>query len=119
MNSYTFVKKDGNWQLQYSNYTYKEGHEIDIDLTEGSESMLNLLSDGKDEVSLFFDKQPFADANEIELVQRCEPFLNGGIYRLREFEGKKLDYDMWISDVTQHVFGETPEKIYFKKNPWA
>src|SRR5215217_5095463 len=98
MNSYTFVKKDGNWQLQFSNYTYKEGHEIDIDLAEGSESMLNLLSDGKNEVSLFFDRQPFEDADEIQLLQTCQPFLNGGIYLLREYEGKKIDYKMWLSD---------------------
>ena len=118
MNSYSFIKKDGNWQVHYSNYTYKQGGEVDIELNDGAGSMLNLLSAGNNQVNLLFDRKPFKDADEIELLQTCEPFLNGGYYLLRNYEGKEINYQMWLSDVTKHVFGETPEKIYFKKHLW-
>jgi hypothetical protein len=116
MNSYSFIKKGGNWQLHFS--TYKEGNNLDVDLVEGAGTMLNFLSDGKDEVNLVFDKKPFKDADEMELLQTCEPFLNGGYYLLRNYEGRQINYQMWIADVTKYVFGEIPEKIYFKKSPW-
>ena len=118
MNSYSFIKKDGNWQLHYSNYTYKQGGDVDIELNDGAGSMLNLLSAGNNQVNLVFDRKPFKDADEIELLQTCEPFLNGGYYLLRNYEGKEINYQMWLSDVTHHVFGETPERIYFKKHLW-
>jgi hypothetical protein len=118
MNNYSFIKKNGNWQLHFSNHTYKEGNDVDIDLMEGAGTMLNFLSEGKNEVNLVFDKRPFEDADEIELLQTCEPFLNGGYYLLRNFEGKEINYEMWLSDVTKYVFGETPQRIYFKKSPW-
>ena len=58
MNSYSFIKKDGKWQLHFSNYTYREGGDVDIELTDGAGSMLNLLSEGDNTVNLIFDKKP-------------------------------------------------------------
>lgn len=118
MNSYSFIKKDGKWQLHFSNYTFREGGNADVELTDGAGSMLNLLSEGDNELILVFDKKPFKGADEIELLQTCEPFLNGGYYLLRRYGGKEINYEMWLSDVTKYVFGETPEKIYFKKRRW-
>ena len=115
MNSYSFIKKDGNWQLHFSSYTNREGKNRDIELNDGAESMLNLLSEGNNQVNLVFDKKPFQDADEIELLQTCEPFLNGGYYLLRRYQGKEINYEMWLSDLTKYVFEETPQKIYFKK----
>jgi hypothetical protein len=118
MNSYSFIKKDGNWQLHFSNYTNREGKNGDIELNDGAESILNLLSEGNNQVNLVFDKKPFQDADEIELLQTCEPFLNGGYYLLRSYQGKEINYEMWLSDLTKYVFEETPQKIYFKKRLW-
>lgn len=118
MNSYTFIKKDGNWQLQFSNHTYKEGSDTYILLAEGADTMLNLLSAGENEVSVLMEKEPFENADVLELQQTCEPFLTGGYYLLHEYNGKVIDHSMWLSDVPKVVFGTLPEKIYFKKSPW-
>ena len=119
MNSYTFVRKDGKWQLQTSNHTYKEGSDSYVELAEGANTMLNLVAGGQDEVSILMQKEPFANANVLELQQSCEPFLSGGYYLLHEYNGKVIDYPMWLSDVPKVVFGTIPEKIYFQKSPWC
>jgi hypothetical protein len=81
--------------------------------------MLNLLSAGENEVSVLMEKEPFENADVLELQQTCEPFLAGGIYLLHEYNGEIIDHPMWLSDVPKVVFGTIPEKIYFKKSPWC
>lgn len=88
-------------------------------MAEGANSMLNLLSEGKDEVSILLEKEPFENADVLELQQKCEPFLQGGYYLLHEYDGRVIDHSMWLSDVPKIVFGSLPEKIYFKKSPWS
>jgi hypothetical protein len=119
MNIYTFIKKDGNWQLQFSNHTYKDGSDAYVPLEDGADTMLNLLSAGENEVSILMEKEPFENADVLELQQTCEPFLAGGYYLLHEYNGKVVDYPMWLSDVPKVVFGTIPQKIYFKKSPWG
>ena len=119
MNTYTFIKKDGNWQLQLSSHTYKDGKNAYVDLTDGANTMLNFLSAGKNEVSVLLEKEPFDNADVLELQQRCEPFLQGGYYLLHEYNGEVIDQSMWLSDVPKVVFGSIPEKIYFRKSPWG
>jgi hypothetical protein len=115
MNIYTFIRKDGNWQLQLSNHLYKEETGSYVPMAEGANTMLNLVSGGKNEVSLSMEKEPFENADVLELQQSCEPFLSGGYYLLHEYNGQIIDQPIWLADVPKVVFGSLPEKIYFKK----
>ena len=119
MNTYTFKRRDGKWQLELSNHTYKTGDNTYVTMTDGANTMLNLVSAGKNEVSLLLEKEPFDNADVLELQQSCEPFLRGGYYLLHEYNGEVIDHSMWLSDVPKVVFGTIPEKIYFKKSPWG
>ena len=118
MNIYTFVRRDGNWQLQLSNHTYKEGSRAYVPMSDGANTILNFVAAGKNEVSLLMEKEPFENADVLELQQSCEPFLRGGYYLLHEYNGEVVDQPMRLSDVPRVVFGTIPEKIYFKKSPW-
>lgn len=119
MNTYTFIKKEGNWQLELSNHTYKEERTSYVPVTDGANTILNLVSAGKNQVSLLMEKEPFDNADVLELQQSCEPFLRGGYYLLHEYNGRVIDHAMWLSDVPKVVFGSIPERIYFKKSPWG
>jgi hypothetical protein len=113
MNTYTFFKENGGWHVHLPET--KAGRQADLDLVDGADTMLNLMSDGSDEVTLTLNTEPFENAEMLELLHPCKPFLKGGYYLMREHDGKQVNYGMWISDVTQVVFGDVPEKIYVKK----
>jgi hypothetical protein len=84
-------------------------------MRHGAETMLNLMSEGEGRVVLALNTEPFENASSMELLQICQPFLEGGYYSLREFEGKQINYKIWLCDVPKYVFGNFPEKIYVRR----
>lgn len=113
MNTYTFIKKNGSWQLLH----HKAGthRKEPLPLDDGSNSLLNLLADGNDKVKLRLTTEPFKDAQELELLQSCQPFLEGGYYRMRQDnKGTENSCQLWVSDVTKYVFGAVPDRIYVR-----
>jgi hypothetical protein len=115
MNTYTFFKANGGWHVHLPESVKRETSKADLDLVEGADTMLNLMSDGSNEVTLTLNTEPFENAEMLELLHPCKPFLRGGYYLMREHDGKEINYEMWISDVTEFVFGDIPDKIYVKK----
>lgn len=114
MNTFKFFKENGGWHVKLTPKKTKEKTGC-IDMVEGADSMLNLMSGGQDEVTLVLNTEPFENAEELELLHPCKPFLEGGYYLMRKHDGKEINYKMWISDVTQLAFGDVPEKIYVRK----
>lgn len=115
MNTYTFFKKDGGWYANLPQPLKTSRKRSYLDLKEGADTMLNLMSDGADEVTLVMNTEPFENAEVLELLQTCKPFLDGGYYLMREHDGREINYRMWICDVTRLAFDGLPEKIYVKR----
>ena len=115
MNTYTFFRKNGGWHVNLPTSRIRSKKKECLDLVEGADSMLNLMSDGKDKVTLALNTEPFENAELLELLSTCQPFLEGGYYLMREHDGKQINYEMWICDVTRLAFGDTPEKVYVRK----
>ncbi|WP_207493246.1 DUF6717 family protein [Aridibaculum aurantiacum] len=115
MNTYTFFKQNGGWHATVPTPEKKGNRQAYLDMVDGADTMLNIMSDGKDKVTLAFNTEPFEDAEEIELVSSCKPFLDGGYYLMREHDGKQINAEMWICDVSRLAFGAVPEKIYVRK----
>jgi hypothetical protein len=115
MNTYQFFKENGGWHVRLPKGKKKGKEQSHVDMLDGADSMLNLLAEGKTEVTLTLNTEPFENAEVLELLSPCKPFLEGGYYLLREHDGKEINYEMWISDVTQFAFGDIPEKFYVKR----
>lgn len=115
MNIYTFVKKNGGWKVYSSSHSSPERNYTGMPRVEGAETILNFMSAGANKVTLAMNTEPFEQASTLELLQSCQPFLDGGYYVLREYEGKEINYQMWLSDVTRYIFGDIPDKIYIRK----
>lgn len=115
MNTYTFFKENGGWHVSMPEVKKSGKQAASLDMVDGADTMLNLMSGGESKVTLALNTEPFENAEVIELVSSCQPFLEGGYYLMREHDGKEINYEMWISDVTRLAFDDTPEKIYVRK----
>lgn len=115
MNIFTFTKENGTWYMDHYASNDQEHPQHDVTLMEGSETMLNLLSENRNQVTVALDTEPFDNADVLELMQLCHPFLDGGYYYMHNYAGKSIDYKIWLCDVPKYAFGSIPERIYIKR----
>ena len=83
-------------------------------MVEGADTMLDVMSGGSQQINLMIDRQSFAGADLLTLIEVCDPLVGGGYYNLEMYEGKKINQRMWLCAVTEYVFGDLPEQIYVK-----
>lgn len=115
MNTYRFIKEGANWYIDLPEYIENGGNKGDLQMVEGADTMLDIISAGNDDVSLILDRAPFAGSDELTLIERCDPIVGGGYYNLQIFEGKEFNQKMWLCAVTEYVFGDLPEQIFIKR----
>ena len=85
-------------------------------MVEGADTMLDFVGNGAKEVVLALSEQDFFQAERLYLLHDySQQSGGGGIYLLKEYEGKSLNQEMWLCEVTEFVFGKLPKIIYFKK----
>jgi hypothetical protein len=113
VNAYKFVKEyTGRWYIDLPNW---QGVKADLEMVEGADIMLDYVGKGSSEVELILAEEPFEGSTELQLIEDYKDHVGGGIYLLSEYEGKTLDQQMWLCDVTKFVFGKLPPAIYFKR----
>lgn len=101
-----FVKEDKQWYADIKHWPKR--YHANLAMICGADRMLDELSDGKDSVKICVRKDEFPGAWHLTKIE--EDFL-GGTYVC-----DKIDYTIWLCNVTKFVFGEHPENIYIKKN---
>lgn len=115
MHFITFTKENGSWYIDSSTPITQENVQHTVAPVEGSQTMLNLLSADCNQVTVALDTEPFDNADVLELMQLCHPFLDGGYYYMHNYAGKSIDYKIWLCDVPKYAFGSIPERIYIKR----
>lgn len=115
MHIFNFTKENGTWHMDLPESWNQENAHNNITLMEGSETMLNLLSENCNQVKVALDTEPFDNADVLELMQLCHPFLDGGYYYMHNYAGQSIDYRIWLCDVAKYAFGSIPERIYVKR----
>lgn len=116
MRTYRFVKESGGWYIDLPEYLAQGGSKADLAMVAGADTMLDIMAEERDEVTVTLDLKPFAGADLLELEEVCDPFIGGGYYVLYTYKGEPVNHRMWLCDVTNFVFGHLPEKIYVKKS---
>lgn len=108
-----YKKPNGEWWLILPEW---KGDPADLQMIEGADDWLNLISDGKDEIEIEMSDQAYNDAEILTLLRiREENFGGGGIYYLDTYQSKKVDLKLWLCDVTSFIFDCIPQKLYFNK----
>lgn len=116
MQTHTFIKEDNRWYIDLPEYLAAGGAKGELQMVEGADTMLEIMANERDHVTLTLDTKPFAGSDELSLVELCDPVIGGGIYLLETFEGRRLSHKMWLCPVTEFVFGGMPDNIYIKQS---
>jgi hypothetical protein len=116
MKTHRFYKEPyGGWYIDLPEYLAQGGSKGDLAMVAGADTMLDIVAAGADRVTLNIASTPFDSADELELVELCDPAMGGGYYYMNSFEGKEVRRRMWLCDVTEFVFGGMPQRIYVKR----
>ena len=115
MKNYRFYKDEHGWFVDIPEW---EGEVWDLQMVSGADTFLELLAQGENVVFVTLSTKPFEDCDvlEFEYYGRLESWElgEGGWYRLMSYQGQSYDLSMWLCDVTKYVFGDFPDRIYFK-----
>lgn len=115
MRTYRFYKDIDGWFVDLPEWT---GEKWELELVMGADTFLEILSQGENEIHVIMSTEYFEGANTLQFTQlgRLEgPELGeGSWYHLKEYNGINYNLNMWLCHVTTFVFGEYPDKIYYK-----
>ena len=100
--------KDGKWHLDSS-----DQEEEDL---EGTEVLLNLLSQKEDIVYLQIGDEKFPGASSLIFLEAGPSSSDGGWYLLPSYGEKELDLRIWIGGGIKSIFGNFPETLWFYKS---
>lgn len=111
--TYTFIKEDTTWYVDLPEFLARGGDKEDLRLRAGTNRLLKMLAGKSRRITLAIDTEPFEGAGVLDLVTHCEAPRGGAIYRRDTGNAGVL---IWICDIALFVFGDMPERIYFKKD---
>jgi hypothetical protein len=96
-------EETGKWYIDLPEWT---GNKADLEMVEGADTMLDHVGSGSNEVILMLSEEPFEGSAMLKLMYNYSKETGGGgIYLLEDYEGKKLNQEMWLCEVTEWVFG--------------
>jgi hypothetical protein len=100
----------------YLNLPEWKGDPEDLQMVEGADKWLDLVSNNASTVKLTLSDEQFDSAEALTLLRIREDNLGGGgIYFLETYRDKNVDLKLWLCEVTSFVFKTIPQKIYFNK----
>ncbi len=112
--NFRFYKElDGRWYVELPGW---EGPKADLEMVQGADTMLDLISGSANECLLKLSDVQFEGAELLELEHEREQNLGGGgDYLLHKYEGETTLIRLWLCEVTNYVFKGLPERIYLRK----
>lgn len=110
--AFCFVKLEGCWRLVLSGANGKPPTEVV--LTSGIDELLHLLARRSNELWLRLERTAFEGASVLVLDEFCPAPQGGAYYRIYPREGKVLKQRLWVCEVSLLIFGDLPERIYYK-----
>jgi hypothetical protein len=115
MKIHHFVREGMGWYIDLPEYLAQGGDKGDLQMISGADTMLDIIAETENEVTLQIDTEFFDGADELVLTELCDPILGGGYYHMKKFENKSVNKDLWLCDVTRFVFGNIPDRIHIKR----
>jgi hypothetical protein len=115
MKTYRFIKAGDDWFIDLPEYIEQGGSAGDLQMVDGADTMLDVMADKSDSVTLTVSTEPFEGADELVLTEKCDPFIGGGYYLMKTYKGQPINKSMWLCQVTEFVFGDLPERIFVRQ----
>jgi len=107
MDIFKFEKEsNGNWYVVLPDYPGEHG---DLQMVAGADTLLDVLSDGGNEVSINLSTTQVEGFEKLTRIEACKG--GGALYNVNNV----AEHIIWLCDVMKYVFdGGFPEEIYFK-----
>ena len=106
-----FYKEDQKkWYADIPSWT---GRKSALRMVSGADTLLDMIAKGREEVYLHFSEEE-VDGADI-LYFKKKNWVNGATYKLWKYDGGNYRLKVWLCNVTLHVFGKFPRRIYFKE----
>jgi hypothetical protein len=106
-----FYRDSDGWFIDLPEYIEQGlGTKANLAMISGADTLLEILSNGQEEVFVCMDREPFTGAEELVRIREGmnEEDEFGAYYRAVERQ-----HDLWLCPVTLYVFdGVYPDKIY-------
>lgn len=96
-----FYKRDNRWYADLPDYIESGGTEEECEMVLGADTWLDILSNGKDRVSIFIGE----GTGVLTLIEKDNV---GATY------ATSIGLNVWLCNVTVFVLGHFPEKIIYK-----
>jgi len=106
-----YKEKKKDWYADIPSWT---GRKSALRMVAGADDLLDLIAVDRKEVYLHFSEEPLASGADV-LHFKKKSWFNGATYKLKQYNGKNQKMNVWLCDVTLHVLGKFPKKIYFKE----
>jgi hypothetical protein len=106
-------ENDGSWFVVLPEW---EGNKSDLQMVLGADTLLDIMSQGHNEILVRFSTEGFPGANLMYWFLNGIPGdleVGGAMYHIDEYNGIVYNFDLWLCDVTKFVFGEMPQHIYY------
>lgn len=111
MRTFRFYKEFSNhWYVDLPEWN---GSKDELEMVMGADTMLNIISQGENEVYLTISLEPFNGCSILKKIEDT-PEVGGAIYLMESYKGIEYNLRLWLCEVTRFVFGYLPEKIYIK-----
>lgn len=106
-----FYKEEKNkWYADIPSWT---GRKSALRMVAGADTLLDLIAKGRKDVYLHFSEEEIEEGNVLYFKKKN--WINGATYKLKEYEGHVHNMKVWLCDVTLHVLGKFPKRIYFRE----
>jgi len=110
MKKLKFNKENKKWYIDLPQWT---GRKSALQMVSGADTLLDYLSDGKDNVELYISENKQEGFSYMKLIEKC--IFNGAYYKVEGHNDNQVNIMIWLCNVTKYVFGYFPKKIYFTK----
>ena len=115
MKPYKFVKSGNDWYIDLPEFLEQGGSIGDLQMIDGADKMLDIMAGNENSVILNIARESFEGADVLVLTEKCDPYIGGGYYLMKYYEGKEITKSIWLCQVTEFVFGDIPEKIFVRR----
>ena len=115
MKAYKFIKTGRDWYIHLPEFIEQGGSIGDLQMIDGADKMLDMMAGNENSVTVYVAKEQFEGADILTLTEKCDPYIGGGYYLMKQYEGQEINRTMWLCQVTEFAFGDIPAQIFVKR----
>ncbi|OLY91730.1 hypothetical protein SAMN05444008_10314 [Cnuella takakiae] len=109
----TIFQEEGRWYIGIAKYLKSKSHQAFTEVASITDGLMQWIARRRKRFTVFLHTQPFEGARMLELVEMCTGPEGGAFYRVSA-QRSPSEHRIWVCDTSLLVFGDLPQRIFFK-----